>query len=135
MPSGLPNNDPRRAQDDPKRAQESPRWPKTRPKATQDDPKRRPRGPKKRTQTARRKKDRTKTIPSSSSTPQGPISLTRPHPPGAIWEAKPASKSIPKQSKIEAKNQETKKAIQDDLGPVLGRSWVVLGRHLGRKNT
>jgi len=54
--------------------------------------------------------------------------------PGAIWEAKTAPKSIPKRSKIEVKNQESKKPIQDDLGPVLGRSWAVLGRHLGPKN-
>ena len=43
-------------------------------------------------------------------------------------------KSTLKRSKIEAKNQDEKKAIQDDLGPILGRSWAVLGRHLGRKN-
>ena len=41
---------------------------------------------------------------------------------------------MPKRSKIEAKNQETKKPIQDDLGPVLGRSWAVLGAHLGPWN-
>ena len=52
-------------------------------------------------------------------------------PQGAIWEAKTAPKSIPKRSKIEAKNQESKKPIQDDLGPVLGRSWAVLGAILG----
>ena len=51
-----------------------------------------------------------------------------------FWEAKTAPKSIPKRSKIEAKNQEEKKSIQDDLGPILGRSWAVLGRHLGRRN-
>ena len=44
MPSGVPQNDPRRAQDDPKLAQESPRWFKMRPEATQDDPKRSSRG-------------------------------------------------------------------------------------------
>ena len=42
-----------------------------------------------------------------------------------------AQKSIPKRSKIEAKNQEAKNLIQDDLGPVLGRSWAVLGAILG----
>ena len=47
-------------------------------------------------------------------------------------EAKTAPKSIPKRSKIEAKNQDEKKPIQDDLGPVLGRSWAVLGAILGR---
>ena len=48
-------------------------------------------------------------------------------PRSAIWEAKMTPKPIPKRSKIEAKIQETKKAIQDDLGPVLGRYWVDLG--------
>ena len=38
-------------------------------------------------------------------------------------------------AKIEPKIQDEKKASQDDLGPVLERSWVVLGRHLGRKTT
>ena len=49
-------------------------------------------------------------------------------------EAKMAPKPTPKRSNIEAKIQDEKKAIQDDLGPVLERSWVVLGRHLGRRN-
>ena len=64
--------------------------------------------------------------------PTGPISTVRAHPWGAIWEAKSAPKRNQKQSKIEAKNQEAKKPIQDDLGPVLGRSWAVLGAILGR---
>ena len=37
----------------------------------------------------------------------------------------------PKRLKIEAKIQDEKKAIQDDLGPVLERSWVDLGPILG----
>ena len=45
-----------------------------------------------------------------------------------FWEPKP----IRKRYKIEAKIQEAKKPIQDDLGPVLGRSWAVLGAILGR---
>ena len=125
---------PKRAQEGPRRSKTGPRWPKMTPKASQNDPKRHPRGPKKRSQTARRKKDRTKTIPRPSWTHHGPISTAQRRPPGSIWEAKTAPKPIPKRSKIEAKNEETKKAIQDDLGPVLGRSWVVLGRHLERKN-
>ena len=48
-----------------------------------------------------------------------------------IWEANTAPKPIPKRYKIETKNQEVKKTIQDDLGPVLGRSWAVLGAILG----
>ena len=131
MPSGVLRNEPRRAQDDPKRAQESPRWPNMRSEAPQNDPKRSSRGFKKRTRTARRKKDRTKTIPRPSWTAHGPISTAQPPPPGAIWEAKTAPKPIPKRSKIEAKIQDEKKAIQDDLGSVLGRSWVDLGPILG----
>ena len=53
-------------------------------------------------------------------------------PQGDIWEAKTAPKPIPKRLKIEAKIEEAKKAIQDDLGPVLERSWAVLGAILGR---
>ena len=55
----------------------------------------------------------------------------RAHPRGSIWEAKTVPKSIPKRSKIEEKNQEVKKPIQDDLGSVLRRSWAVLGAILG----
>ena len=131
MLHGVAKNEPRRAQDDPKRAQETPRWPQNRPKATPNDPKSGLRGIKKRTQTTRRKKDRTKTIPRPSWTAQVPICPLSMRSPGAIWEAKTAPKSIPKRSKIEAKNQESKKSIQDDLGSVLGRSWAVLGAILG----
>jgi hypothetical protein len=56
------------------------------------------------------------------------------HPWGAIWEAKSAPKRNQKQSKIEAKNQQSKKTIQDDLGPILGRSWAVSEPQLGSKN-
>ena len=107
---------------------------KTTPGAPKNDPKTTPRRPKKRSRTTRRKKDRTKTILGPSWTAPGPISIAQPPPWGPIWEAKTAPKSIPKRSKIEVKNQESKKTIQDDLGPVLGRSWAVLGRHLGPKN-
>ena len=57
------------------------------------------------------------------------------HPQGSIWEAKTAPKRNRKRYKIEAKNQESKKPIQDDLGPVLGRSWAVLGAILGALET
>ena len=66
--------------------------------------------------------------------PQGAGAPVRALPWGAIWEAKTTPKPTPKRSKIEAKIQDEKKTIQDDLGPVLERSRVVLGRHLGRKN-
>ena len=62
--------------------------------------------------------------------PTGRLAQSAP-PPGASWEPKAGPKSNPKRSKFEAKNQETKKAIQDDLGPVLARSWVDLGPILG----
>ena len=52
-------------------------------------------------------------------------------PRGSIWEAKSVPKSIPKRLKTEAKFQDDEKAIQDDLGPVLERSWVDLGPILG----
>ena len=46
---------------------------------------------------------------------------------GTIWEAKTAPKSIPKRSKIEAKNQDEKKRSKTILDPSwgdLGPSWV-----------
>ena len=109
----------------------TPKGSKTTPRAPQNEPKTRPRGPKKRTQTARRKKNRTKSIPRPSWTAQGPICLAQRRPRGSIWEAKTAPKPTPKRSKIEAKIEEAKKAIQDDLGPVLERSRVDLGPSLG----
>ena len=45
---------------------------------------------------------------------------------------KTAPKRNQKRCKNEAKNQESKKPIQDDLGPVLGRSWTVLAPPRGR---
>ena len=56
-------------------------------------------------------------------------------PPGSIWEAKSGPKPIPKRSKFEAIIEEEKTSIQDDLGPVLERSWVVVGRHVEAKST
>ena len=100
---------------------------KTTPGAAKNDPKRSPRRPKKRSRTTRRKKDRTKTIFGPSWTAPGPICVAQPPPPGAIWEAKTAPKSIPKRSKIEAKNQDEKnrsKTILDPSWGDLGPSWV-----------
>ena len=123
---------PRRPENKPQGPKNDPERPKTTPRVRKNDPKRSPRGSKKRYQTARRKKVRTKTISRPSWTPPGPISTVRAHPWGAIWEAKSAQKRNRKRYKIDAKNQEAKKPIQDDLGPVLGRSWAVLGAILGR---
>ena len=41
-------------------------------------------------------------------------------------------KSDPRRTKIEDKNEVEKKALEDRLGAVLGRSWVVLGAVLGQ---
>ena len=98
--------------------------------------------------TPRRTEEGPKTIPNGKTTKRtepsrsqdcfgpthGPISPVQRSPPGSIWEAQTATKSIPKRAEIEAKIEEQKTSIQDDLGPVLERSWVVLGRHLARKN-
>ena len=62
--------------------------------------------------------------------PKGSKHVRLPYPQGSILEAKTAPKRNRKRSKIEAKIQEAKKTIQDDLGPVLERSWVILGHHL-----
>ena len=43
-------------------------------------------------------------------------------------------KSIPKGVKIEGDFQERKDALQDRLGEVLDRSWLVLGAVLGSKS-
>ena len=40
-------------------------------------------------------------------------------------------KSGPRRTKIEGKNEVEKDALEDRLGAVLGRSWVVLGAVLG----
>ena len=66
--------------------------------------------------------------------PQGAIRPLSRHPQGGIWAPQNDQKRNPKRSKIVSKNQEEKIAIQDDLGPVLERSWVVLGHHLGPRN-
>ena len=115
----------------PRRPQTGPRDPKKRPKATQNDPKSGLRAIKKRSQTARRKKDRPKTIPRPSWTAHAWICLVKPPSRAPTWEPKTTPKPTPKRSKIEVKNQDEKEAIQDDLGPVLGRSWVDLGPILG----
>ena len=64
--------------------------------------------------------------------PHGAIRPFLPHLLGYIWTSQNDPKRNRKRYKIEAKNQEPQKPIQDDLGPVLGRSWAVLGAILGR---
>ena len=46
---------------------------------------------------------------------------------GRPLEPQNDTQTVPNGSKIEAKNELLKIAFQDDVGPVLGRSWVVLG--------
>ena len=108
---------------------------KTTPGEPQNDPKTTPKRPKKRSRTTRRKKDRTKTILGPSWTAPGPICPLSMLSREVIWEAKTAPKSIPKLSKIEAKNQEGAKTdprrSRARLGAILGR----LGCHLGALET
>ena len=106
----------------PKRPQN---YPKTTSRGVQEGQKRDPERQDEKRIEPRRSQDRLGSLP-------GPIPAVRACPWGVIWEAKSAPKSTPKRSKIEAKNQESKKPIQDDLGLVLGRSWAVLGAILGR---
>ena len=124
MLSGMPQNEPKRAQDSPKQGQ----WrPKTAPRGAQEGQKSEPKPQDEKRTEPRRSQDRL-------GPPTGRFAQFSGIPRGSIWEPKSAPKRNQKQSKIEAKNQDDKKTIQDDLGPVLERSWVVLGRHLGREN-
>ena len=65
---------------------------------------------------------------------QRPISTTA----RASWEPIWASQNDPKRSlkrsKIKAKIENRKKAIQEDQGPVLERSWSLWGRYVGAPN-
>jgi hypothetical protein len=56
-----------------------------------------------------------------------------PHPEGSIWAPQNDPKRSRKRSKIEAKIESRKKAIHDDQGPVLERSWSLWGRHVGAR--
>ena len=119
--------------------------PQKAPKRPQEHPKTTPRRPKKRSRTTRRQENRTKAIPRPSwISPQGPNpSLVAPL--GHHLEGQIGTKTEPKtmqkrsensrvkqkRSKNASNNKEAKKPIQDDLGPVLGRSWVVLSAILG----
>ena len=121
MLHGVPQNEPRRAQDDPKRGQ---RRPNTTLRGTQEGQKSDPESQDEKRTEPRRSQDRL-------GPPTGRLAPAQPPPRGSIWEAKTALKSIPKRSKVESKIQDEKKALQDDLGPILERSWVDLGLILG----
>ena len=131
MLHGLAKNEPRRAKDDPKRIQETPRCPQKRPEATQDGPKRSPRDPKKRSQTARRKKDETTTIPRLSWTAHGSITTSSAAPPGLHLGHQNGTKSDSKMIKNRTENSRRTKSDPrrswTRLGAILGRFW----RHLG----
>ena len=53
-------------------------------------------------------------------------------PPGLHFGGQNGTKIDPKTIKNRSEKSRRKKPIQDDLGPVLGRSWAVLGAILGR---
>ena len=116
-----PQNDPEKPPQSPETTQGAfPKRYKRCPKAIQN-----------RAQTARRKKDRTKTRPRQSWTQPRGRSLVRARPPGFIWEAKSAPKWIrkrpPKMRKIKrpTKNEPRRSWIR--LGAIFGH----FGRHLG----
>ena len=54
-------------------------------------------------------------------------------PPGTRMGHQNDPKRSLKRSKIKAKIEKRKKAIQDDQGPVLERSWSLSGRHVGAR--
>ena len=97
--------------------------PKNDPKGGQEDQKIEPKPQDDKRTEPRRSQDRL-------GHPQGPKRVRLPYPQGSILAPKTAPKRSRKRSKIEAKKQEAKKTIQDDLGPVLERSWVIWGHHL-----
>ena len=121
MLHGVPQNEPRRAQDGPKRGR---RPPKTSPRGTQEAKKSDPESQDEKRTESRRSQDRL-------GLNSGGVPPVYPHPRGAIWDPKMAPKPIPKRSKIDAKIEDEKKATQDDLGAVLERSWFDLGPTLG----
>ena len=115
----------------PRGAEEAQNGTRSGPKPPQEEPKK----VKKANPNGKTKKGPNQDDPRPTWTSQGGESPLFPSPPGAHFGGqigtKTEPKSIPKRSKIEVKNQESKKTIQDDLGPVLGRSWAVLGAILG----
>ena len=70
-------------------------------------------------------------IPRPSGTPYGSETLTIVDLPGHHLGPQNGPKLIQTRSKIEAEIQDEKKVTQDDLGPILERSWVDLGLILG----
>ena len=95
------------------------------PKVSQNDPKLSPRGSKKRSQTARRKKNRTKTIPRPSWIPQGGRTISSCAPPRLHLGGQNGTKIDPKTIKNRSENRRGKKSDPR-------RSWTRLGAILGR---
>ena len=95
----------------------------------------------------RRAEEGAKTIPNRKSnqeahqdypkivlgSPQGATRRLFPHLQGSIWAPQNDPKRTLKRSKIKAKIENRKKAIQEDQGPVLERSWSLWGRHVGAR--
>ena len=75
---------------------------KTRPKTHQNDSKRHPRGQKSDPKSQDQKRTEPRRSQGRLGSPRGGVPPVYPHPRGAIWEAKSAPKSIPKQLKTEA---------------------------------
>ena len=113
-------NTPRNAQNGPQRPQDGSKkaqgHPKTAPRRSPEGQKNKPKPQKEKGTEPRRPQDRLRPT-------QGPKCPTFPHLQGPIWAPKMCPKGSRKRSKHEAKKQEAKKAIQDDLGVVLARSW------------
>ena len=135
MPSRVAKNEPKTTQNGPKRPQDDP---KKRPKATQNDPKSDLRGIKKRTQAAKRKKDRTKTIPRKTVLDRPPADLhSEAAPPGLHLGGQNGTEIDPRTIKNRSENSRRKKGDPrrswTHLGAILGRSWPHLGVILGQK--
>ena len=121
----------------PKRHPRIENWSEEGPKSNQERPKMVP----------RKAEEGAKTIPNRKSNqeahqdypksvlgpPQRPISTTARAPRGPIWAPQNDPKRSLKRSKIQAKIENRKKAIQEDQGPVLERSWSLWGVPCGGK--
>ena len=117
MLHGVPKNEPRRAQDDSKRGL---RRPKTTLRGTQGAQKSGPES-----------QDEKRTEPRRSQDRLGPPNRRLAQPSGLHLGGQNGTQTDPKTIKNRHENSDEKKAIQDDLGPVLGRSRVDLGPILG----
>ena len=132
------NIDPKSQKQTPKRYPGTENWPKEGRKWHHKRPKIVP----------RRAEEDAKTIPNRKSNQeahqdypktvlgpaQGAISTTARAPWEPIWAPQSDPKRSLKRSKIQTKIKNRKKAIQEDQGPVLERSWSLWGRHVGAQS-